>query len=61
MSPFLNIEVTFALVQSYVKSKKEDNMGISPLLSVGKLVSDSAHKAKLLVNQFSSVFTKDDA
>jgi hypothetical protein len=35
-------------------------MGISPLLSAGKLVSDSAHKAKLLVNQFSSVFTKDD-
>ena len=44
----------------YVKSKNEDNMGISPLLSVGKLVSDSAHKVKLLVNQFSSVFTKDD-
>jgi hypothetical protein len=44
----------------YVKSKNEDNMGISPLLSAGKLVSDSTHKAKLLVNQFSSVFTKDD-
>jgi hypothetical protein len=44
----------------YVKSKNEDNMGISPLLSAGKLVSDSVHKAKLLVNQFSSVFTKDD-
>ena len=41
----------------YVKSKKEDNLGISPLLSAGKLVGDSAHKAKLLVNQFSSVFT----
>ena len=32
----------------YVKSKKEDNMGISPLLSSGKLVSDSARKAELL-------------
>lgn len=42
----------------YMKSKKEDNMGISPLLSMGKLVSDSARKAEILVDQFSSVFTQ---
>ena len=33
---------------------------VGPLLSSGKLVNDSARKAELLVNQFSSVFTKED-
>lgn len=43
-----------------MKSKIEDNMGISQLLSSGKLVNDRTRKAELLVNQFSSIFTKED-
>ena len=44
----------------YVKAKKEENIGVSPLKSHGQLISDSEKKANILVNQFSSVFTRDD-
>ena len=44
----------------YVKSRKEDNIGIAPLRKQGQLVCDSKERAEILVDQFESVFTKDD-
>ena len=44
----------------YVKSKKEDNIGVSPLKSGNHLVTDGKGKAEKLIDQFQSVFTKDD-
>ena len=41
-----------------MKSKKQDNIGVSPLKTNGSLHYDSATKAEILVNQFKSVFTK---
>ena len=43
----------------YVKSRRQDNLGISPLLENGIPYSDSRGKAKVLLKQFCSVFTKD--
>ena len=43
----------------YVKSKKRDNIGISPIKDQGKLYSHSKEKAELLSKQFQSVFTKE--
>lgn len=40
-----------------MKSKKQDNFSVSPLRSEGQLLSDG--KAKALIDQFSSVFTRD--
>ena len=42
----------------YVKSRKQDNIGVAPLKDKGKLVNDSKGKAELLLQQFSSVFTR---
>ena len=42
----------------YVKCKKQDNIGVSPLKQKGNLISDSKGKADNLVEQFQSVFTK---
>ena len=42
----------------YVKCKKQDNIGVSPLKQKGNLISDSKGKADILVEQFQSVFTK---
>jgi len=44
----------------YVKSRKQDNAGVAPLLQDGSLHSDSTTKAKILLRQFQSVFTKSD-
>ena len=44
----------------YVKAKKEDNIGVSPLKSGNRLVTDGKGKAEKLIDQFQSVFTKDD-
>ena len=44
----------------YIKSKKSDNIGISPLKQDGNLFYDSKTKAEILLNQFKSVFTKSD-
>ena len=44
----------------YVKSRKQDKCGVSPLKSNGTLHTDSSSKATILNNQFSSVFTCDD-
>ena len=43
----------------YIKSRKTDNIGVSPLKDKGKLVSDSKGKAEILIQQFRSVFTID--
>ena len=45
---------------NYVKTKKEDNIGVSPLKSGNHLITDGKGKAEKLINQFQSVFTKDD-
>ena len=42
----------------YVKSKRQDNIGVSPLKSKGHLLCDGKSKAEALVDQFSSVFTR---
>jgi len=46
---------------SYIKSKKCDANGVSPLNSNGTIQSDSKTKAEILNNQFVSVFTTEDA
>ncbi|KAK3088908.1 hypothetical protein FSP39_025302 [Pinctada imbricata] len=45
----------------YVKSRKQDNIGVTPLKFKSQLINDSKHKAKLLLDQFASVFTKEKA
>ena len=44
----------------YVKSRREDSIGVAPLKKDGTLISNSKEKAQLLVKQFQSVFTKSD-
>ena len=43
----------------YVKSLRQDSIGVAPLKHQGKLYSDSQEKAEILNKQFKSVFTKD--
>ncbi|KAJ8020472.1 RNA-directed DNA polymerase from mobile element jockey [Holothuria leucospilota] len=45
---------------NFIKSKRTDTSGISPLQVHGRLLSTSKDKAKALNNQFCSVFTKED-
>ena len=42
---------------SYVKAKKQDNVGVSPLKQHGVLRNDPEDRAEILSNQFRSVFT----
>ena len=44
----------------YIKSRKQDSIGVSPLKDHGTLTSDSLQKANILLRQFQSVFTKED-
>ena len=44
----------------YVKARRQDNTGVAPLKKGTALFSDSITKAKILLDQFRSVFTKDD-
>ena len=44
----------------FIRSQKQDNVGISPLNDGGKLHTDSIKKAEILSNQFKSVFTHED-
>eukprot|EP00745_Piridium_sociabile_P040062 TRINITY_DN76314_c0_g1_i2.p1 TRINITY_DN76314_c0_g1~~TRINITY_DN76314_c0_g1_i2.p1 ORF type:complete len:1167 (+),score=240.29 TRINITY_DN76314_c0_g1_i2:25-3525(+) len=44
----------------YIHSRRQDSMGVSPLKKNGSLVSDTRAKAEILIDQFKSVFTKDD-
>ena len=43
---------------SYIKSKICDNTGVASLISDGKLHRDNISKTRLLIEQFSSVFTR---
>ena len=45
----------------YVKSRKCDNLGVSPLKERGQLQSEAKKKAEILLNQFKSVFSNDTA
>ena len=45
---------------SYIKSKKQDNIGITSLLSNGDTFTSDIEIAKILNNQFLSVFSEDD-
>jgi len=44
---------------SYIKAQQQDSVGVSPLRRGRQLFSDSASKARLLSEQFCSVFTVD--
>ena len=44
----------------YIKSRKQDNAGISPLKRRGVLVSDNVEQADILNEQFQSVFTNEN-
>ena len=44
----------------YVKSQRQENVGVAPLKANGQLHSDSATKANILSQQFQSVFTQED-
>ena len=48
------------LFYRYIKSLKNDNTGLAPLKSGAKLVTASQEKADILLEEFSSVFTKED-
>ena len=45
----------------YIKSQRQDSVGVSPLKSGGRLFSDSLDKAEILNTQFTSVFRKEDS
>ena len=45
---------------SYIKSKKQDQIGIPPLNGNGKVLTDSTSKAEVLSNRFRQIFTKED-
>ena len=45
---------------SYVKSKRQDSSGVSPLIVDGKVYPDSVGKAEMLQKQFTSVFSSDE-
>ena len=45
---------------SYIKSKKQDQIGIPPLNGNGKVLTDSTSKAEVLSNHFQQIFTKED-
>ena len=44
-------------LRSFIKSRKQDNTGIGPLIHQGTMFTDSKDKANVLVDYFSSVFT----
>jgi hypothetical protein len=62
---FLNGVITEGLEKNdskpfwkYIKSRKQDNVGVAPLRENGTLFSDGKSKADILLRQFKSVFTK---
>ena len=44
----------------FIKSQRQDSVGVSALKHEGRLYSDSKTKAELLNSQFKSVFTRED-
>ncbi|XP_048575386.1 uncharacterized protein LOC5499458 [Nematostella vectensis] len=45
---------------SYIKSKRQDQVGVPPLKEHGIVKTDSMSKAEILSNQFQQVFTQED-
>ncbi|WAR25054.1 hypothetical protein MAR_010758 [Mya arenaria] len=45
----------------YVKSRRQDSVGVAPLKKAGRLVNNGKEKAQILVDQFKSVFTRNDS
>ena len=43
----------------YVKFRKQDNIGVSPLKERGHLMNNRKEKEQILIKQFSSVFTRE--
>ena len=43
----------------YIKSLKNDNIGLAPLKSGASLVTDLLQKAEIMLEEFSSVFTQE--
>ena len=43
----------------YVKSRKQDNIGVAPLKEREHLINNSKEKAQILIKQFSSVFMRE--
>ena len=43
----------------YVKSRKQDNIGVAPRKERGHLINNSKKKAQILIKQFSSLFTRE--
>jgi hypothetical protein len=43
----------------YVKSRKQDNIGVAPLKERGHLINNSKEKAQIPIKQFSSVLTRE--
>ena len=44
----------------YIRSLRQNNIGVSPLKNGGKLEPDGLQKAEILSHQFKSVFTNED-
>ena len=45
---------------SFIKNKRQDNVGVSTLKHEGRTYVDATEKANLLADYFSSVFTNED-
>ena len=45
---------------NYIKAKKQDNVGISPLKRDGVFFNDKIDKAEILKDQFTSVSTREN-
>lgn len=45
---------------SYIKSKRQDQVGVPPLFVNGSVKTDSASKAEILSTHFQQVFTQED-
>ena len=57
---FCNPRVSTRGIASWIKSQRQDSVGVSLLKSGRRLFSDSLDKAEILNTQFKSVFTKED-
>ncbi|WAR07916.1 hypothetical protein MAR_017874, partial [Mya arenaria] len=45
----------------YVNSRRQDSVGVEPLKKAGRLVNNGKEKSQILVDQFKSVFTRDES
>ena len=59
VDPNNNIVITKRL-WSFIKNKRQDNVGVSTLKHEGRTYVDATEKANLLADYFSSVFTNED-